>query len=305
MDYLIHLAILICIYAILAQSLNLVFGFTGLFDLGHIAFYGIGAYTSSLLTLTGVNFWLAFLAGGILAAVFGFLLGIPTLKLKGHFLAIATFGFGEIIRAVMLNWTKLTRGPLGLPGIPRPLLFGFKFSTSLSFLILIFAIAVILNFIIYQFMAKPFGRVLKAIREDEIAAQTLGRNTVQYKLIALTMGAFFAGLAGVFYAHYINFIDPSTFVLHEVVLIFLMVIMGGSGNFWGTIMGAALLVLLPEPLRFMQLPSSIVAPMRQIIYALLLIIIVIRYPNGLIGPRLKSSRKTRLATAEELALIEP
>jgi branched-chain amino acid transport system permease protein len=145
--YLIHLLILICIYLILSISLQLSVGFTGLLNLGHIAFYAIGAYTSALLALNGFPFWFCFLSAGILAMIFGFLLSLPTNKLKGDYLALATMGFSFVVYAVLLNWTSLTRGPLGLPGIPKPKIFGINFSDNLSFLILVVIIALISYFI--------------------------------------------------------------------------------------------------------------------------------------------------------------
>lgn len=284
MAYFEHLFILICIYTILSQSLNIVMGYTGLFNLGQVAFYGVGAYTSALLTLAGYPFWLGLICGAILASLSSLLIGIPSLRLKGHYFAIATLGFGEIARSVMLNWTSLTRGPMGLPGIPRPELFGYSFSSMEAFLVFALIAAVICNFSMYLIIKSHFGRVLKSIREDEIAAEALGKNITKYKIQSLMVGAFFAGIAGSLYAHYINFIDPSTFVLQETILITLMVVVGGMGSFLGTILGATILILLPEPLRMLDLPSSIVAPVRLMIYALLLILIMLFKPDGIIHP---------------------
>ena len=281
--YFIHLLILVGIYLILAISLQLAVGFTGLLNLGHIAFYCVGAYVSALLSLLGVPFWLCFLLAGIIAMLFGFLLSLPTNKLKGDYLALATLGFSFVIYALALNWTSLTRGPLGLPGIPRPVVFGFIFSNNLSFLILTFVVVLISYLIIRKVTVSPFGKVLEAVRDDELATRILGKNTFKIKSIALGTSAFFAGLAGSLYASYITFIDPSSFTLMQLIPVICIVIIGGLASLKGTVIATIILVLLPEPLRFIGFPSSIIGPARQIIYALILLLILIYRPKGFYG----------------------
>lgn len=281
--YIIHLLILIGIYLILAISLQLAVGFSGLLNLGHIAFYAIGAYISALLALAGLPWWLCFLLAGIGAMLFGFLLAIPTNKLKGDYLALATLAFTFVIYAITLNWTGLTRGPLGLPGIPKPSLFGFTFSSNFSFLILVIIIALISYLIIRKITKSPFGRVLQATRDDELATRVLGKNTFKMKGYALGISALFAGIAGSLYAHYITFIDPSSFTLLQLIPVVAIVIIGGLASLKGTIIATIILVLLPEPLRFIGFPSSIVGPARQMIYALLLLLILIKKPKGFYG----------------------
>ncbi|MBI4154479.1 branched-chain amino acid ABC transporter permease [Candidatus Woesearchaeota archaeon] len=288
--YLIHLAILIGIYSILSISLNLAIGFTGLLNIGHVAFYGIGAYTSALLALNfGIPFWFGLLIGGLVASFFGLLLAIPTIKLKGDYLAIATLGFAIIIENIFRNWTSLTRGPLGLPGIPKPQLFGFTFS-GFYFLILILIFVLITYLIIKHLVNSPYGRVLKAIREDELAASSLGKNVVRYKTQALIISAFFAGIAGSLYAHYITFIDPSSFSIMESILMISMIIVGGLASVEGSIVGAIILILLPEPLRFLPLPSFAIGSLRQMIYAGILIFLLIKRPQGFLGEKLKGEK---------------
>ena len=281
--YLIHLLILIGIYLILAISLQMAVGFTGLLNLGHIAFYAVGAYTSALLTLNGFPFWFSFIMAGIIAMIFGFLLSLPTNKLKGDYLALATMGFTFVIYAVALNWTGLTRGPLGLPGIPKPTLAGFTFSNNFSFLILTAVIALFSYLIIKKIIKSPFGRVLEAIRDNELATRILGKNTFLVKTYALGISAFFAGIAGSLYAHYITFIDPSSFTIFQLIPVLTIVIIGGLASLEGTVIATVILVLLPEPLRFIGFPSSIVGPARQIIYALILLLILIYKPKGFYG----------------------
>lgn len=281
--YFIHLLILIGIYIILAISLQLAIGFTGLLNLGHIAFFAIGAYTAALLTLNGVPFLIAFLLAGVLAMLSGFLLSFLTKKLKGDYFALATMAFTFVIYSIALNWTGLTRGPLGLPGIPRPSLFGISFSSNFSFLILTLIIVLISYFIIRKIVNSPFGKVLEAIRDDELATKVLGKNTFKMKSYALAISAFFAGIAGSLYAHYINYIDPSSFTLLQLIPVLIIVIVGGLASLKGTIVATIVLILLPELLRFIGMPSAILGPMRQIIYALILILILIYKPKGFYG----------------------
>ncbi|MFH0740034.1 MAG: branched-chain amino acid ABC transporter permease [bacterium] len=281
--YFIHLLILIGIYTILAISLQLAVGFSGLLNLGHIAFYCIGAYTSALLALQGAPFWFCFLAAGFMAMVFGFLLSLPTNKLKGDYLALATLGFSFVVTAAALNWTGLTRGPLGLPGIPKPSFFGLSFANNFWFLILTAIIATVSYLIIRRISKSPFGKALEATRDDELATRVLGKNTFKLKSYSLAISAFFAGIAGSLYASYITFIDPSSFSLLQLIPVICIVIIGGLASLKGTVIATIVLTLLPEPLRFIGFPSSVVGPMRQIIYSLLLLLILIYRPRGFFG----------------------
>lgn len=281
--YLIHLAILILIYLVLALSLQLAMGFTGLFNLGHIAFFAIGAYASALLTLNGFPFEIAFLSAGILAAVAGYLLSYPLTKLKGDYFALGTLGFSFVVYAIALNWMELTRGPLGLPGIPKPSFLGFSFTSLESFFVLALVVAVITYFLLDRLTKSPYGRVLQAIRDDEKAAQSLGKNTFKLKQQSLAIASLFAGLAGSLYAHYITYIDPSSFTLWQLVPVLSIVILAGLASLPTTIVATILIVLLPEPLRFIGFPSSVVGPAQQILYALILILILLFYPKGMDG----------------------
>lgn len=281
--YLLHLAILVGIYAILALSLQLALGYGGLLNIGHIAFYGIGAYTSALMSLAGYPFWLCILSAGVLAGFFGFLLSVPTNKLKGDYLALSTLGFSFVVYAVLINWSSLTRGPLGIPGISRPEIFGLDFSNNVYFLVLVFVILAFTYFFIYRFISSPFGKVLEALRDDVLATRSLGKNTFKVKSIALATSAFFAGVAGSFFAHYITFIDPSSFIFAQIIPVLLIVMIGGLASMPGTLFAAVILVLLPEPLRFIGFPSSIIGPARQVIYAAILLAILNYQPKGFFG----------------------
>jgi branched-chain amino acid transport system permease protein len=281
--YLIHLAILIGIYLIIAIALQLSIGFTGQFNLGIIAFFAIGAYTSALLMLNGFPFIFAIIMAGIVAMLGGFLLAVPTNKLKGDYLALATLGFSFVVYAVLLNWVELTRGPLGLPGIPKPEIFGFIFKDNLLFLILTLVIAAISYLVVKRITDSEFGKVLEAVRDDELMAKTLGKNTERMKMYSLGITAFFAGIAGSLYASYITFIDPSSFTFLQIIPLLLIVVIGGLASLRGTAIATIIIMLLPEPLRFIGFPSSMIGPMRQIIYAIILLIILIYLPKGLMG----------------------
>lgn len=284
MEYLLHILVISEIYIILALSLNLIVGFTGLPALGHAAFYCIGAYTSSLLALNmGFSPWIGLLSGACMASISGLVIGYPAIRLKGDYLALATFGLGIIVYSIAKNWVSLTRGPMGLPGIPGFSIFGFQLSEIWTYLLLVSVFVLITVFAINRIVNSPFGRVLRSIREDEIASQALGKNITKYKLLVFIIGAFFAGIAGSLYAHYITFIDPSSFTVTESITILLMVIFGGMGSVQGSIVGAVILVALPELLRFLGMPSSIAAPVRQIIYGLLLVILMLKRPQGIMG----------------------
>jgi branched-chain amino acid transport system permease protein len=284
MEYLLHILVVTGIYIILTLSLNLVVGYTGLAALGHAAFSCIGAYVSSLLALNyGLSPWLGLLIGACTAAILGIVIGATSLRLKGDYLALATFGLGVIVYSVAKNWVSVTRGPMGLPGIPGFSVFGFQISQVWAHLILVAIFVFLTYFVIRRIVNSPFGRILRAIRDDEIASLAMGKNANKYKIIVFVVGAFFAGLAGSLYAHYITFIDPSSFTVIESITILLMVVFGGMGSLSGSFIGAAVLVILPELLRFMGMPSSIAAPLRQMIYGLLLIVLMLKRPQGILG----------------------
>lgn len=281
--YLIHLLIIICIYIILAVSLNLAVGYTGLLNLGHIAFWGIGGYTSALLAVNGAPYWFCFICAGILASVAGYLLTYITRKLKGDYLALATLGFGFVMYSVFLNWNSLTRGPLGIPGIPKPSFLGMAIHTNVEYLIFSAIVAAIVFLFIWKLTSSRYGKLLGGVRDDAVGLSALGKNIFKLKCQSMMISAFFAGIAGSVYAHYISFIDPSTFFLSEIILIFTIIMVGGLASLPGSIFAAMIIILIPEALRFVNLPSSIIGPMRQILYAILLILIVMYRPRGILG----------------------
>lgn len=284
MEYIIHLLILIALYATLGLSLNLVVGYTGLLSITQAAFYGLGAYTTALLMVDrGFNFFVAAAAGALVSMFAAFLIGLVLSRFRDDYYALASFGFNIIIYSVFLNWQSLTRGPLGIPGIGRPRLGNFVFTDNFHFLVLVAASAGLVFLLTILIDRSSFGRVLKAIREDEEAIQVFGYQTVYYKLAIFILAAGFAAVAGSFFAAYLTFIDPSTFNLNESIFILAIVILGGLASNRGAILGAAFLILLPELLRFVGFPTDIAAQMRQVVYGLLLILLMLYRPRGLMG----------------------
>jgi len=248
--YIYRVGVLCLIYAILAASLNLLSGVAGQISLGHIAYYAVGAYASALLALNyGVPHWLLMIASFAAAAVTGLLIGLPSLRLSGGYLAITTLGFAEIIRLVMINWYGLTNGPLGLLNIPRPVYFGYVVKENRDYFYLALAVLLITVAVLRNLINSRFGRNLKALRDDEISAETCGINCYCHKVVACVIAAGFAGVAGSLYAHYFIFLEPGTFESGESTVILSMVVLGGMGSMWGAIAAAAILTFLPEALR--------------------------------------------------------
>jgi branched-chain amino acid transport system permease protein len=284
MEYLLHILVITCIYAVGAASLNLVVGCTGLPALGHAAFSCIGAYTSSLLAMCfGISPWWSLLAGACGASIIGGVAGVPSLRVRGDHLALVTFGLGLIVYSVVKNWTGVTRGPMGLAGIPVISIMGHPLSSPGTFLIPVAAATALSYFVMHRIVNSPFGTILRAIRDDETAAMAVGKNAGRYKITVFAAGAFFAGIAGGLYAQYVTFIDPSSFTVMESITLLLMVVFGGLGSLRGSLLGAAVLVIFPEMLRFVGLSVSVAAPVRQMLFGLLLVIMMICRPQGILG----------------------
>jgi branched-chain amino acid transport system permease protein len=283
-DYLLHLLIVACVYALLAASLDLLVGQIGLLSVAHASFYGLGSYCSALLAVrVGFSFLPALAAATLFAGVMSFLVSLPSLRLRGDYFVVATLGFQLIVLSVLNNWVEVTRGPLGIANIPQPAFAGLVIQTRVGMTVLAVIVALLGYLFIKRVVSSPFGRVLRGIREDEIFVETLGKNTFQFKVTAFAVSAALAGSAGALYAHYISYIDPTSFTVAESILVLSMVIIGGAGNPWGPLLGAVVLVTLPEALRFIGLPSSVAANIRQIFYGALLILMMIARPRGLVG----------------------
>lgn len=288
---------IVLIYVVLASGLNIVVGFTGLLDLGYVAFYAIGGYYAAIifvqvlkngfgLDISGMWWltWVNLLVGGGLAAVAGTLIGYPTLRLRGDYLAIMTLAFGEIIRIVANNWVTVTRGPSGVSGIPKFALGDLVFKTNFRSYFLALVLAVISLFVISRLVRSRVGRAWTAIREDEVAAAAMGINTSRYKLLSYSCGAFFAGVMGVFFGQYLNFIHPSNFKLMESFVILCLVVLGGMGGIVGPVVGATLWITLQEWLKdfeFIQAHPEV----RGIVMGIVLVLLMIFRPQGIIGGR--------------------
>jgi branched-chain amino acid transport system permease protein len=276
-DYWVDVAVLSGIYVILALGLNVIVGYTGLLNLGFAAFYAIGAYSYALLnTMLGIGFWPALLLSVVITTVAGFLLAFPALRLRGDYLAIVTLGFGEIVRLVLNNWDSLTRGPNGISGIDPPSFFGMTLGNLSAYYYLVLFFVLLTVFVMRRVEDSKIGRAWIAIREDEIASSAMGISAMRYKLYACAFGAFWAGIAGCLFAAKMRFVSPESFTFMESVLMLCMVIIGGVGSIAGVIVGAVLLVFLPELLREAQL-------YRMAAVGCGLVFLMVFRPQGLFG----------------------
>jgi branched-chain amino acid transport system permease protein len=307
------------LYILLALGLNIVVGFAGLLDLGYVAFYAVGAYTYALLASPHFNlhlpFWVVVPIGAALAAFFGLLLGAPTLKLRGDYLAIVTLGFGEIVRIFLNNLSRpvnITNGPQGVTGIDPfridgfdfaqyQTLLGLQFSGPIKYYYLLLAVVIAVIVINLRLQNSRIGRAWEAIREDEIAASAMGINTRNVKLLAFAMGASFGGLAGGMFSAMQAFISPESFVLVESIMVVSMVVLGGMGNVWGVILGALLLSFVPEILRWTVQPlqeallgRQLVDPevIRMLIFGLALVLVMLFRPAGLLPSAVRKRELT-------------
>jgi len=282
--YFLHIAVLIGIYIILARSLDLIAGYAGLLSIAHAAFYGLGAYTAALMSLKLHSPFLVNLpCAMILSGLLGALVGIPSLRIRNDYFVVATFAFQVIAFSILNNWVSFTGGPMGVPGIPQPSIFGWVVDSQWEYLSLVAVLAAIVLWACHRMVHSPFGRVLMAIREDETCALSVGKNVAAYKVLVFIIGAAMASVAGVMYAHYISFVDPTSFTVMESIFIISIMIIGGAGSFWGPVLGAVVLVTLPEILRFIGMPSAIAANVRQILYGGLLVAFMMLRPQGLMG----------------------
>jgi branched-chain amino acid transport system permease protein len=286
------------LYVMLALGLNIVVGFAGLLDLGYIAFYAVGAYVYALLASPQLGlhlpFWVILPLGALVAAFFGVLLGAPTLKLRGDYLAIVTLGFGEIIRIFLNNLSRpvnITNGPQGIAGIDPFAVAGFRFDGPIKYYYLLLAVTLGIILVSLRLQNSRIGRAWEAIREDEIAARAMGIDTRNLKLLAFAMGASFGGVAGGMFSAIQAFISPESFVLVESIMVVSMVVLGGMGNIWGVILGALLLSFIPEILRWTVTPVQealfgrmLVEPevIRMLLFGLALVLVMLYRPAGLL-----------------------
>jgi branched-chain amino acid transport system permease protein len=276
-DYFMHMFIMTAVFMILAVSLDLIYGYAGQLNLGHASFAAIGAYLTGLLMIRlGISYWLALPLSAAGTSFISLLVGFPTSRLKGIFLGLTTLGFGEIVRLVLLVWYLVTRGPMGLPGIPSPTLGSFVFETKTSFFYLVVALLLVTIYVTRRVVHSRMGIALQAIRDDEIAARAMGIHSAYYKVVVFMLGTFFAGVAGSFYAVYISFISPDSFKMMDSFMIFAMTILGGMGTLAGPLIGALIIYVMPEATRAF-------AEYRMIWVGVLLMVTMIVQPLGILG----------------------
>jgi branched-chain amino acid transport system permease protein len=285
------------IYAILAMSYDLTFGFAGMFSVAHGAFFGIGAYAGALAMLgLDVPFLAAVLAGAALAALVAMIVAGPASRLEGDYLVVGSLSFAVICYELMINLTGVTRGPMGLPGIPSPRILGFTFDTPWLLLAVILAILAITALVSARVAFSPYGRILRALKDDPVAVEAAGKSVIRHKVQVMALSAAMAGAAGVAYAAYVNFIDPESFVLRTSFVILVAAVLGGAGTLWGPCLGALFLWIVPEALRFVGIPSGIRGPLNEIAYGCLLLGVVLLRPEGIVGKkRLRTRPRGELA----------
>lgn len=287
--YTIHVFILCAMYACLTLSLNLIIGWSGQFSLGHVCFYGMGAYVTTLLMMNfGMNFFLATLISIVFTSIFAMLLCLPTLKLRGDYLAVITLGFGEVFRLFLTNEVDLTKGPAGIPSIPDPVIFGYAIKGKQAYFYFIMILLVAFIAFMKKFNNSGFGMAMMTVNEDDIAATAIGLNTKKYKLLGFGIGGGMAALMGSFYAVYMGMISPTSFAYAESIKMVSMVVLGGMGSIPGSILGAFLLTALPELLRAFS-------EYRMVLYGALMVVMMIFRPEGMWSraSRLKNEYKIK------------
>ncbi|MDY6932164.1 MAG: branched-chain amino acid ABC transporter permease [Halobacteriota archaeon] len=286
-EYIVSVLLIAIIYAIFSLGLNLEWGLTGLINFGHVAFLAIGAYTTVILNLRGVPLIPSMLVAVALAGLCGALLGLPTLKLREDYLAIVTIGFSEIVRLILLNEEWLTRGPLGMHGYSRPLSDFVSVDYNYFLLIVVLTCLIVCYFMLERLVKSPWGRVIKSIREDEDVASSLGKNVFSYKIQSLVLGSAIAGLSGSLLAFYMRYINPMNFVPIETFYAWIIVVLGGSGNNRGTILGALILWIFFSSTRFIQgelpITPSQAGALRIMFIGLALIVLMMFKPEGILG----------------------
>lgn len=285
MNYFLHIIVLLNIYIILILGANMTVGMAGLLTLCQAAFYGIGAYIGAMLLMQfDLPFIVIALIVSVITGVFSLLISYASLKLKNDYFTLATLGFQMIIFTILYNWVDVTKGPYGISGIPAIKILGlWSLKGVVPYAIFTAVVMCAMVGIFVALKKSPYGRLLRAIRADETAVKALGRNTSAAKTRAFFLSAAFSGIAGLLYASYVRFIDPTSFTLNESLFIICALFIGGVGNAKGSIAGALFVVILPELLRFIGLPDAVAAPLREIIYGLALVVIMFVRPQGMLG----------------------
>ncbi|MGH9240284.1 MAG: branched-chain amino acid ABC transporter permease [Vicinamibacterales bacterium] len=283
MNYLWHLVVIGSVYALLAMALNLVLGYAGLMSLCHAALFGLGAYVSTLLVLAGWSFLPALVVASAACAAIGAALAIPTVRLRGDSFVLATLAFQVIAIGLFSNWVSVTGGTFGLANIPAPSVLGVTLDSPVRYGIFAAAVAALCGLLFWRMLDSPFGRVLRAIREDEVAAIALGKDVNRVKMVAFVVSAAAAAVPGALQAGYARYIDPTSFTLNEGILVLSMVVIGGAGSLAGPWVGALITVAIPEVLRVLAIPDVVAGNLRQILYGALLVLLMRTRPRGVTG----------------------
>lgn len=305
-DYVLSVATLIAIYSILAVSLSLLVGHTGIFSMAHAALFGVGAYTYAVLTVQLA--WTpgpALLAAVALAAVAGAVMAVPSLRVSGDYFLVASFALQVVAASVFENWRSVTGGTGGIPGIQRPAMGVLDFGEDEAFLGLAVVVALVVAAVSLWVVRSPYGRMLHVVRDDELVAATLGKPVRLTKVSVTILSGGFAGVAGVLYAQYLLYLSPGTFEVATSVTIITMVVLGGMTSVVGSVIGAAVIVLIPQGLQRLDLGSSVAGPLEQMFFGLLLIVLMFVRPQGLLGGdrRPSRSRKNRVGGAAEETVV--
>ncbi|MCD6310652.1 MAG: branched-chain amino acid ABC transporter permease [Candidatus Eremiobacteraeota bacterium] len=284
MNYIIHLVTTIGIYSLLGLGINVLLGGGGIISLCQASFYGLGAYTTAILTLRfGMNFFWAAIIGIIISAVLSLLISILSARLRGDILILGTLAFQVIFFRIFHDWHSLTNGPIGISGIGHPCIFNIEINPGIPYMLLVLACLGLVLFFLNRLNKSPFGRALRAMRDDEPAALSLGKPTLWIKIRAFIISAGISGLAGALYAGYATYIDPTLFGVSESIFILSIVLVGGAGKLRGALLGAALLITLPEFFSLIGFPDTLAPHLREILYGLFLIYLMYQRPQGLLG----------------------
>ncbi|GHV41109.1 branched-chain amino acid ABC transporter permease [Synergistales bacterium] len=284
MNILMSILIQLCMYIILAIALNLLVGYAGLVSSATAGLFGIGGYVTALLALHfKLDFFIIMITGGIVAAFLGVLVSLPALRLKGDYFFITTMGFTWIAVNIMTNWMDVTRGPIGLPGIPSPRILGISINSRPLFFVVVLIITGLCIFAANRVCNSPFGRALKGMREDDVALEALGKDVAAFRAKTFTVYAILCGVAGAIYAYNMRYVDPTAFTPDESIFVLSMVVLGGVGSIKGSIVGVLVLGTISEGVRYIGLPASVAFQARQIIYGLVLILFMRYRPQGIFG----------------------
>jgi branched-chain amino acid transport system permease protein len=295
-NYGVYLLTLWCVYVMAGMGLNLTVGYAGQMSIGHAAFLGIGAYTAAILMKIGISFWFVLPLSALNCFVVGLALGFPALRVQHHYLAFATLGFNVLVYLFVRNEEWLTGGTFGISGLQRPTFLGLSLNGSAAFFYFTYASMILLALVLWWIIRSPWGRAFAALRDNPIRAESLGVNIMAYTLLAFAIGAAFAGVAGAYFAALVQFIEPAPFHLTASLMMLLMVIVGGSGRFFGPMLGAAIVILLPEWLRFMK-------DWYLVIFGGAIVVLMIWLPGGLLSipERIRWQRRKSLAGKEAAA----